>query len=224
MVRLLAAFVLLVALALPARAATWAGSGNWAGVVDNAHATRVSGEFVVPVVSSACGAGSRAAVWVGLGGYGENTLAQIGFTLTPSGVGAWYEVIDSHGDGYERDINFPVQTGDLVHLGLAFVSGQSVLNLRWSNVSTGKILDLSVQDADAYWSGDTADWVVERQAGHQLAHFGSVHWTNGQYGFLTPDRDLQPSTYRIEMYDGVRTYAATALLTDGSAAVGWKHC
>lgn len=215
---------LTLAVPQPAAAFTDHGSGVWAGVVDYGPATRLAGDFVIPARTTACGSTSAAAVWIGLGGNGERTLAQLGLTLTTAGVGAWYETIDSTGAAREVDVPFHASTWDHIHLALAFVNNRSTLRLRWQNYSTGENDLIVLPNAGRYWSNRSAEWIVELH-GSALAHFGAIKWTNAWYGQEATTVAAQPVDERVSLMGDTTDLTATTFPTDDrTATVWWRGC
>jgi hypothetical protein len=94
MVALATPVLVLLALSQTGAAAT---SGNWAGyVVTGGPFTSVTATWRVPAVSAPPSHGSVSA-WVGLNGYGDRTLEQVGTNSSVIGgvphYSSWYEVI-----------------------------------------------------------------------------------------------------------------------------------
>jgi hypothetical protein len=217
----LAALTLALTVPSPAGAFTDHGSGVWAGVVDYGPATRIAGDFVIPARTTACGSTSAAAVWIGLGGNGERTLAQLGLTLTTAGVGAWYETIDSTGAAREVDVPFHASTWDHIHLAVAFVNNRTTLRLRWQNYTTGENDLIVLTGAGRYWSSRSAEWIVERVGTAPLAHFGAIKWTNAWYGQEATTVDAQAIDERVNVLGDTDDLTAVTLPADDRSVTDW---
>jgi hypothetical protein len=144
----LLAFTAIVAgaLAPPAGAATVV-STNWAGYVAVAHASvgsrfsSVSGSWRQPAASCTAGRETFSAVWVGLGGYGENrrSLEQVGTNADCTRAGravysAWLELLPSA----PAEVKLRVHPGDRISASVT-VRGASV-TLRLRDLTTGGAL------------------------------------------------------------------------------------
>ncbi|HVQ44155.1 MAG TPA: G1 family glutamic endopeptidase [Candidatus Saccharimonadia bacterium] len=160
-------------------------SGHWAGLVDGGGGyTKITADVVVPSVTTACGTGSAVAVYVGLGGWGSLPFAQNGFTVTPQGVGVWWEVFDRNGNGPVAGIALATRPGNKLRFGFEFASHGTVLTFYWANLTTGKVVTRRITNAARYYNAKTADYVVERpnypKAGAPLAQYRPITFTRAQ--------------------------------------------
>lgn len=169
--------------AAPAALASSATSVNWAGYV--AHRAEVrfrsaTAEWRVPVPSCAAGSPASSAVWVGLGGFTENSdaLEQTGVEIDCSDSGqaeyfAWYELLPAP----PHVVSLGVEPGDLIRATVS-ASGHRVTII---------LADLSDRRTfrQAFYPSQvdttSADWIVEapsecnglgRCFGLPLADFG----------------------------------------------------
>lgn len=147
----------------PASAATTV-SANWAGYVAapraSARFSSVSGIWRQPAASCTLGRASFAAVWVGLGGYGEGvaSLEQIGTDANCSADGhaayaSWFELLPAD----PVAVKLKVSPGDLLAASVT-MSGRHV-TLRIRNLTTGA--RFSTTRHYAHPDGSTAEWIVE---------------------------------------------------------------
>jgi hypothetical protein len=178
----------------------------WSGysMVPGSLVTGVGATWVQPIVTNA-GANSRTGFWVGMDGFGNNTVEQLGTAWNPStGYWAW---IEFYGDGIQNaqgqwtakgpyfnpvSINsligsnyFTIQPGDVISASVAYVS----------STSANSTFEFRFQDAlpggpTKSWHGDlttqyivptrtTADWIVEAPGGgvDPLAEFSPVNFS-----------------------------------------------
>jgi len=104
-----------------------ASSGNWSGYVQTGSLyTSAQATWVVPTVSlPPLYFSTRSSTWVGIGGFTDNSLIQLGTSQdVESGVGkyyAWYEVLPLP----ETTIPYPVYPGDLMTASLTCTAGCS---------------------------------------------------------------------------------------------------
>jgi hypothetical protein len=142
----------------------------WSGIVNtNGAFDSVGMEMIVPRVSAVCGTASNAAVWAGLGGYGRVPFAQNGITVTPGGVGVWYELFDRTGNGPVRGVQLKnvagaavqPKAGDIMAVSLKFTSGYTRLSFGWSDLTNHTHAYVLIGNAARWYNGSTAEWIVE---------------------------------------------------------------
>ena len=119
-----------------------ADGGNWAGyVAESSTYTSVSASWVQPTVSCGGNSGSSVDFWVGLDGYSDETLEQIGTEVDcASGAAeysAWYELYPA----------FPV------YLSQKLSPGDSVTAT--VSATTADLFTLTLTDATAGWSASS---------------------------------------------------------------------
>jgi hypothetical protein len=166
-----------------------ATSENWAGYVaasnvGNGQFSSVSGNWVVPTVSSSAGHG-YSAFWVGLGGSSNQSqaLEQVGTSADTTGgktqYYAWYELVPAP----ETRLNLAVHPGDHIS-GNVSVSGSTV-TISLSDQTTGQSVtkELHMSNPDT----SSAEWIAEAPSSQSqfgdyqtlpLADFGKVTFTN----------------------------------------------
>jgi hypothetical protein len=169
----------------PAKAVTYGYSGQWAGVLSRGGGyTAVTADVTVPRVSTYCGSDSNVVAYVGQGGWTGLPFVQNGFTVTPKGRSAWYEVFDAAGRGSVAGVPLPIRPGDRVRLGLSFSANRSVLTFRWENLTLHQVVSRKMSNAGRYYNGSTADYIVERSwypyRGAPLARFSPITFSNAK--------------------------------------------
>jgi hypothetical protein len=131
-----------LALGAPAAASAATTGGDWAGyVADSSTYTSVSASWVQPSVSCSGTTGSDADFWVGLDGYSDAYVEQIGTEVECSGgaaqYAAWYEL-------------YPASP---VYLSQKLSPGDSVTAT--VSASTGNVFTLTLSDASAGWTASS---------------------------------------------------------------------
>ena len=121
-----------------------------------------------------------AGVWVGIGGYGEETLIQIGteheYINGRSLYYAWYELLP---DYLVRIPNLHIRPGDTVTASISLLNeNASTWSIEMRDVTRGEHFE---KDVVYNSSRLTAEWIVERpnvnDAKSTLADFGNVTFT-----------------------------------------------
>ena len=171
---------------IPANAISTTTSTNWAGYADVATSasqsfSSVSGEWIIPTVSSTSsfGSGSYSAFWVGLDGYSSSTVEQIGIGADVSGgrtqYYAWYEMYPS--GAYE--IPLSVAPGNAISASVSY-GGNNQYDLTISDLSTAKSYS-TIQDSSA-GQRSSAEWIAEAPSSNNgvlpLANFGKVTFSD----------------------------------------------
>ena len=203
-------------------------SPQWAGYVVMSNlilrqqvVTSVRGSWTVPAVESS-GNDTYSAVWVGIGGYGEQSLIQTGtlqqFVNGVPAYYAWYQLLPNRA---VRILNVPVQPGHKIMALVNLIEGSSnSWSIEISDVTSGD----SFQKTFSYASSRlSAEWVVESPtvSGNisTLANFGSVIFSDC---YATVDNETGTISsfpgYQIVMYSqgGEQLVAVSALNSDGS--------
>lgn len=172
-------------------------STNWAGYVATAgtgqNFTSVLGSWQVPTVTSSTTSTTNtySAFWVGLDGYSDGTVEQLG----TSGIGlagggayyyAWYEMYPQ----FSIPIGMPVAAGDWMNASVTYEGGAK-FRLSMQDTTTGAIFSIdqtSTFDQGQFASSDlrtSAEWIAESpgivtSSGgtiSSLANFGTVTFT-----------------------------------------------
>ena len=203
-------------------------SPQWAGYVVMSNlilrqplVTSVRGSWTVPAVESS-GNDTYSATWVGIGGYGEQSLIQTG-TLQQfvNGVPtyyAWYQLLPNRA---VRILNVSVQPGDTIMASVNWVEGNvNSWSIEISDVTTGDSFQRTFSYASKRLS---AEWVVESPTvgGNisTLANFGSVVFSDC---YATVDNETGTISsfpgYQIVMYSqgGEQLVTVSPLNSEGS--------
>jgi hypothetical protein len=216
-----------------------ATSPNWSGYVATGDTyTSVSGSWTVPTAN--CGtfptgdAGSSSSTWVGLDGFGNNPVEQIGTwsncALYTGEYNAWWEMYPG---GPTIIGNLGLTDDDPVYPG-------DVMSASVTATTTPGTFTLSIEDQTQNWSftttqsnpgaaGASAECVEEQPSagGLPLTNFGSVTFTQckatGSNGLSTPIWDHANSN--VTMNDNGTTKATVSPLSeDGTQfTVTWLH-
>jgi hypothetical protein len=195
--------------------AIWSGYAAYGTVFNSA-----SGTWTVPHVNCSWGATGASSTWVGLDGYGNPTVEQLGTSQNCFWGGenyhAWYELYPQAEVALPS--NDPVYPGDVMH---AWVQYQNTSDSYWfhlQNSTRGWTWNLTVHTPSPRPTNTTAEWITEQYSCFYtcswLANFGSVTFTDATAS--RPSSAAQPISAfpndRITMTDGSTVKAwATAL-------------
>lgn len=168
-------------------------STNWSGYVATAPRgqafTSVVGAWQVPAVTAPSGinsSGTYSAFWVGLDGWKDPTVEQLGtssYTTPGGGLGyyAWYEMFPQ----YSIPIGMAIAPGDWMNASVTYEGGAK-FRLTMQDTTTGAIFSIdqtSTFDQGQFASADlrtSAEWIAESPgigaSGtiSSLANFGTV--------------------------------------------------
>jgi hypothetical protein len=233
-VSLLFVLVTLLALAIPASAATGTAgapripvtqstSSNWSGYAvetnlttpANYAVTDVKGSWTVPTVSRSKGS-TYSSVWVGIDGYSDGTVEQIGTEQDWTGGAVYYAWYEMYPNASYRIPN-AISPGDVMVGEVQYNSGQFILTLTDST----KGWTFSITQTSSSALRQSAEWIVEAPwLGRvlPLANFGTVTFTgasatlNGKTGTIS-SWPYDP----ITMVDGKATATPSSLSANGSS-------
>ena len=142
--------------------------------------TSVSGSWMVPQVKPSEN-NTFLGVWVGIGGYGEDTLIQTGteqeYVEGRVSYYAWYELLPAH---LVRIPSLHVQPGDLITASVNLVSQNAN---RWSIEINDVTRSEQFKKVVVYNSSmQSAEWIIERPLVNDsistLANFGNATFTD----------------------------------------------
>jgi hypothetical protein len=203
----------------------------------------VVGGWSVPAAVASSGASySYSSAWLGIDGYSDNTVEQIGTEQdwTPSGASyyAWFEMYPNY--AYEI-VNFPVVPLDVITAQVEYTGTQTVkvgrrsetvetFTLTLTNVTQDVSFSISEQIQSA--QRRSAEWIMEAPSSYTvlpLADFGVVNFfgceatLNGVTGPIG-DTAWQNDPLTMETRSGVAKAVPSALTSGGSAfSVTWEH-
>ena len=211
-----------------------ANDSNWAGYIiasdlqnPQANVTGVSASWIAPTVTISSH-DTFSAVWIGIGGFFDDTLIQTGTEQDSIGEQieyyVWYELIP----GYSTIIDtIIVSPGDQINASIQLVDSNAYT---WSiyieDVTTGQ----AFQNDFIYNSSQlSAEWIVERPTinGHlsSLADVGTVSFTNCQVtigeqsGNISSFPIIQSIMYEsVQETGGITQLAAVSSLIDGGSS------
>jgi len=219
----------------------WSGYAAVAGSLASpavGAVTAVSGSWTVPAVT---GSGTRySSVWVGIDGYADGTVEQLGteqdvvsvrrghIRVTSQRYYTWFEMYPA--GGYEVG-GFPTNPGDKFGAGVAYAGGDT-FTLAITNFTQN--VYYIVPPPYNTTSGaqlSSAEWIAEAPSSFSgvlpLADFGTVTFTacsadiNGTTG---PISDFTYDPLTMETSTGTKKAVPSALSPDGSSfSVTWYH-
>jgi hypothetical protein len=224
---------------------------NWSGYAvetslakpaSNVVSDVVGGWFVPAAVASSGSRYSYSSAWVGIDGYSDNTVEQIGTEQdwTPRGASyyAWFEMYPNY--AYEI-VNFPVVPGDVITAQVEYTGTQTVkvrrrsetvetFTLTLTNVTQS--VSFSINERIQSAQRQSAEWIMEAPSSYTvlpLADFGVINFfgceatLNGVTGAIG-DTAWQNDPLTMETTTGVPKAVPSALTSGGSAfSVTWEH-
>ena len=162
-----------------------ANSTNWSGYAAYGRVFNdVSGTWTVPHVNCNGGATGASSTWVGLDGYGNGTVEQLGTSQNCFWGGenyhAWYELFP------QNEIALPssdgVYPGDVIHAWVQYINTKDVYWFHLQNRTRGWTWDLYARTPSPRPTNTTAEWITEQYSCTYtcswLANFGSVTFTD----------------------------------------------
>lgn len=210
-------------------------STNWSGYAAETNLTSpqnnavsdVKGSWVVPQVT--CGStNTYSAAWLGIDGYSDNTVEQIGTEQdcangTPSYY-AWYEMYPKP----SFKVNLPVKAGDTIAAEVKYVGGNK-FQLTLTDATTGKNFTTTQNTSNAH--RQSAEWIMEAPWSGSvlpLANFGTVGFSNSQATINSHIGTISDSSWKndqITMVNSAGSPKATpsSLSPDGSSfTISWN--
>jgi hypothetical protein len=211
-----------------------ANDSNWAGYIiasdlqdPQPTVTSVSASWTVPTVTSSSQEDMFAAVWIGIGGYFDESLIQVGTEQDSIGgqgeYSVWYELLPDF--SYTLD-TIIISPGDKINASTQLVNPNTDKSIHIEDVTTGQ----AFQNDFIYASSQlSAEWIVERPlAGRRLetlTDIGTVSFTNcqatvdGQSSSISAFPVVQSIMYdSVLSTTGINQLATVSSLTaDGSS-------
>jgi hypothetical protein len=204
---------------------------NWAGYIiasdlqnPQPNVTGISASWTVPTVTGSTQNDTYAAVWIGIGGYFDNTLIQTGTEQDSIGgqgdYTIWYELLPDFAVTIDA---ITISPGDQINASIQLVDQ---VTDTWSISIEDVTTSQSFQNDFFYASSQlSAEWVVERPlAGHRLstlADIRKVEFTNctatvgAESGNISSFPALKSIMYQtVQNTTGVGQLAAVSDLTD----------
>ena len=164
---------------------------NWAGyaveelsgsTAETGVATYVSGSWLVPAVTESPKAGatsSECSTWVGLDGFNDGTVEQLGtFSSITNGAASYYAWYDMYTPSTPGAVNeFAVNPGDTITASVSY-TGSGAFVLSMTDETTPATFTVTGTNASAQRS--SAEWITEAPEGgfsglfYPLPSFGSM--------------------------------------------------
>jgi hypothetical protein len=212
-------------------------SDNWSGyAVTGSNFTNASGSWIVPKAVCSKTPNSYSSFWVGIDGYNNSTVEQLGTDSDCDGTTptyyAWYEFFPNP----PKTLGITVSPGDKMSASVSYASGKFTLEI--ADHTTHRLVKIGKKLTAARAS---AEWIAEAPSSSggvlPLTDFTSVSFgddytgltdTNwAEDGSITgPISDFGSLVEKITMMDagGPTKAVPTAVTTDGSSfKVTWKH-
>jgi hypothetical protein len=157
-------------------------STNWSGyaaVPASGEVTSVQGSWVVPAVTGAKRTTSYSSFWIGIDGYGSDTVEQIGTDSDiQNGRATYYAWFEFYPNPAYKFLRFPVQPGDVITASVTCSGDTFTLSLK--DVNTKKTVTVTSTVTGA--SKSSAEWVAEAPSSMSgvlpLANFNTVQFSS----------------------------------------------
>jgi len=198
--------------------------------------------WIVPTVSGSSSGRTYSAVWVGIDGYSDSTVEQIGteqdvYNGTPVYY-AWWEMYSSGKQQPEQVIavdtagnSMTIEPGDSITASVQYIAGDFQLSIDDTTRGETFITDESSSATQSPLAQRTsAEWIVEAptvgSGVASLANFGSVTFTNA-YASMTINGvqvsgPIDSSSWQSEAINMVSSsgvaYDTTSILTDSGSS------
>jgi Peptidase A4 family len=218
-------------------------STNWSGfAVTGSRFTHASGSWIVPAVNCTRTPNSYAVFWVGIDGYADTTVEQIGTLAVCTGTAAsyyaWYEFVPN--EDIQLISSVAVAPSNEISADVTY-DGSGEFTLKITNVTSGKSFSKR-GTVDGGANRTSAEWIAEAPASSTgvlpLSDFGTASYGNdytdvNDTNWATdiartgPIGDFGTKEKIIMVTDTtppVDKAVPSALSTDGSSfKVTWKH-
>jgi hypothetical protein len=150
---------------------TSSNSVNWSGYVATGHTfTKVQGDITVPTVTCTV-PNAQTFFWVGLDGYNDSTLEQVGVGAECSGAThptvsyfGWWEMVNGNSGDYIHKIatsQLHVAPGNRVAAIVAVKPGSNDFDLELDNTTVKQPI-VKLTEGGFATKHQTAEWIVER--------------------------------------------------------------
>jgi hypothetical protein len=192
---------------------------NWSGYIvestisnpTNGFVKAVKGSWAVPSLAPIpSGENTYVAIWVGIDGYSDNTVEQVGTEQEiVNGVQQNYAWVEMYPQ--PSQMLFTVNNGDSITATVTFIGG-SIFTLSISDLTTGQSFS---HNYSANAQRRSAEWIVEAPYSDgilPLANFGTVKFDNAQF------TDNTSATHAIDGGGGGTYDAITMINPSGKTA------
>jgi hypothetical protein len=215
-------------------------STNWSGYAVETDLTNpqddavsyVSGTWIVPAAQES-NTNTWSSAWVGIDGYDDNTVEQIGteqdwYNGQPSYY-AWYEMYPKW--GYIIN-NFPVNAGDSITAEVQYNNKRAYVLTITNNTQSkhGKTVSFSITQKAPSASRQSAEWIMEAPWSGgvlPLTNFGTIYFTDASATLNGHTGTINDNNWMYDRIDMVNTSGdlkaqTSALSKDGdSFSVEW---
>ncbi len=214
-------------------------STNWSGYAvetslaapQNGAVTLVAGSWTVPAASASSSTNTYSSTWVGIDGYSDNTVEQIGteqdWAAGKAVYYAWFEMYPK--SGY-KIVNFPVVPGDTISAQVQLV-GKGSFQLTIKNVTRN--VSFSTKQKSGSAKTQSGEWIAEAPSSGgrvlPLANFGVVNFYNCSAALKGVTGPIGSGAWQYDAINMATSTgvikAQTSTLTSGGAAfsVTWLH-
>lgn len=164
-------------------------STNWSGYVAETNLTNpatnsvtaVSASWIVPTIKPSTGK-TYCAIWVGIDGYSNSTVEQIGTEHDwSSGTVQHYAWFEMYPGGSYSINGFPLNSGDVISASVAY-SSKNVFTMCLSNQTQKVATTIPTQYTTSTTAKrQSAEWIIEAPYMNSilpLANFGTVYMAN----------------------------------------------
>ena len=178
-----------------------ATSANWSGYAITApkgSVTDATGSWKISALNCGSTPNAYSATWVGIDGYGSNTVEQIGTESDcVNGQANYYSWYEFYPHNYYTIESAPIKAGDTVSAGVKYSGGKFIVSL---SVNGGATFSISTKLNQAERS--SAEWIVEAPYS----------------GGVLPLADFQTEDFGVN-YTGV-TKTNDAVIANASGPIG----
>jgi len=200
--------------------------------------TAVSGSWIVPTVTGPSSGSTGSCVWVGIDGWSNSTVEQVGtdqYVINGSPVyRAWWEMASSGMQQPEQVIsNMTVGPGDLITASVQYISsgahaGQFCLSIVDNSQANDSFstYETSSQTQSPLAQCNSAEWIVEAPTVDgsfaTLPNFGSVTFTNATAVINGVSGPINAASWQSQAINLVGsngvTYDTTSVLTNSGTS------
>ena len=213
-------------------------SNNWSGYVSetNFHApaphavTKVVGTWTVPLISSSID-DTYCSIWVGIDGFADGTVEQIGTEHDWSGGSqqnyAWFEMYPNY--PFEI-IGFPINVGDSITGTVEFIGANTYKLSLFNNTQHYSTVIPVTYTKSRVAIRSSAEWIVEAPYSDEvlpLSHFSTIEWTNCAAVIKGVNKILKNTTHEsltmVTNTDIPKATPSPLTVAGNGFSVTWSH-
>lgn len=207
------------------------GSGRGKNSTPATTFSGVIGSWVVPAVSASSSANTYSSTWIGLDGYADNTVEQIGTEQDWSnGSTVYYAWFEMYPKWAYQIVDFPVSPGDTISASVTF-EGKGVFTLTITN--TTQDVSFSTTQRSPSANRLSAEWIEEAPWSGgvlPLADFGTVTFSDclatrssDGYTGAIDDTAWLNDPITMQTSDGTVKAEPSGLSGGAGFSVTWEH-